>query len=67
MRAFIAICLIFSACSTDNTTMSEDLEIGSKAPEFSLPGTDGKTYSLSDFENKKYVVVAWYPKALTGG
>ncbi len=27
------------------------LEIGSQAPEFKLPGIDGKTYSLSSFKN----------------
>ncbi len=25
------------------------LEIGASAPDFSLPGTDGKTYSLKSF------------------
>ena len=47
--------------------MAEDLKVGSAAPEFSLQGTDGKTYKLSQFKGKQYVVVAWYPKALTGG
>lgn len=37
--------------------MSFTLEIGSKAPEFRLPATDGKTYSLSDFSTSKYLVV----------
>ena len=47
--------------------MAEDLKVGSVAPEFSLQGTDGKTYKLSQFKGKQFVVVAWYPKALTGG
>ncbi len=47
--------------------MSEELKVGSEAPEFALKGSDGKTYKLSQFKGKKYVVVAWYPKALTGG
>lgn len=33
------------------------LEIGSHAPDFSLPGTDGKTYSLNDFAGAKVLVV----------
>jgi peroxiredoxin len=37
--------------------MAYTLEIGKKAPDFSLKGTDGKTYSLSDFKNDKYLVV----------
>ncbi len=50
-----------------STTMADELKIGSKAPEFSLKGTDGQTYQLSQFKGKQYVIVAWYPKALTGG
>ncbi|MBB5211264.1 peroxiredoxin [Microbulbifer hydrolyticus] len=43
------------------------LEVGDKAPDFSLQGTDGKTYTLSDFNGKQAVVIAWYPKAFTKG
>ncbi len=43
------------------------LEIGAEAPQFTLPGSDGETYSLEQFLGKKPVVVAWFPKAFTGG
>ena len=43
------------------------LEAGDPAPSFRLPGSDGKTYSLDDFKGKKAVVIAWFPKAFTGG
>ena len=43
------------------------LEVGDKAPDFSLPASDGKTYSLSQFLGKKPVVIAFFPKAFTGG
>jgi peroxiredoxin len=33
------------------------LAIGAKAPDFSLPGVDGKTYTLSDFAQSKILVV----------
>jgi len=36
--------------------MAFTLSIGSKAPEFTLPATDGKYYSLSDFSDKFLVV-----------
>jgi peroxiredoxin Q/BCP len=42
-------------------------EAGDPAPSFTLPGSDGKTYSLADYQGKKAVVVAWFPKAFTGG
>ncbi|MFO1496952.1 MAG: peroxiredoxin [Verrucomicrobiota bacterium] len=40
---------------------------GDAAPDFTLQGTDGKTYKLSEFKDKKPVVVAWFPKAFTSG
>ncbi len=46
---------------------AESLKVGDDAPDFELVGSDGKTYKLSDFKGKKAVVVAWYPRAFTGG
>jgi peroxiredoxin Q/BCP len=45
---------------------ADDLKVGDKAPDFTLPGSDGRTYSLSDLKGKT-VVLAWFPKAFTGG
>ena len=42
------------------------LEVGTKAPEFSLPDKDGNIVSLSDFLGKK-VVLYFYPKDNTPG
>ena len=42
-------------------------QVGDKAPEFTLPGSDGKEYALKDFRGKRWVVLAWFPKAFTGG
>ena len=39
---------------------------GDKAPDFVLPGSDGKTHTLSQLKGK-HVVLAWFPKAFTGG
>ena len=44
-----------------------ELKPGDKAPDFSLPGSDGKTYTLADFRGKQAVVLAWFPKAFTPG
>lgn len=33
------------------------LQIGEKAPDFTVPATDGKTYRLADFANAKVLVV----------
>lgn len=43
-----------------------ELKVGDKAPDFALPGSDGKIHKLSDSKGKT-VVLAWFPKAFTGG
>lgn len=42
------------------------LDVGTKAPEFTLPDKDGNSVSLSDFAGKK-VVLYFYPKDNTPG
>jgi cytochrome oxidase Cu insertion factor (SCO1/SenC/PrrC family) len=42
------------------------LNVGDPAPAFKLPGSDGEVHSLSDFKGTT-VVLAWFPKAFTGG
>jgi hypothetical protein len=42
------------------------LNVGDPAPDFKLPGSDGKEHSLSGYKGKT-VVLAWFPKAFTGG
>jgi thioredoxin-dependent peroxiredoxin len=44
-----------------------ELKPGDAAPDFTLPGSDGKTYKLADFRGKQAVVLAWFPKAFTPG
>jgi peroxiredoxin Q/BCP len=41
------------------------LQPGDLAPDFNLPASDGKTYSLADYRGVKPVVIAWFPKANT--
>ena len=47
-------------------TDSARLEVGDRAPAFSLPDADGKTVKLSDFKGRK-VIVYFYPAASTPG
>ena len=42
------------------------LEIGTKAPDFTLPDQDGNMHSLSEYRGKK-VILYFYPKDNTAG
>ena len=46
--------------------MSADLKVGDMAPDFALQGSDGKVHKLADYKGRT-VVLAWFPKAFTGG
>lgn len=47
-------------------TETARLEVGDKAPAFSLPDADGNTVKLADFKGRK-VIVYFYPAASTPG
>jgi hypothetical protein len=43
-----------------------ELKPGDAAPDFALIGSDGHTYRLRDLTGQR-VILAWFPKAFTGG
>ncbi len=43
------------------------LEVGQKAPDFTLKSHEGDDVSLSDFRAEKWVVIHIFPAAFTGG
>ncbi len=45
---------------------AQDLKVGDQAPDFTAPGTDGTMHTLSQLKGQ-WVVLAWFPKAFTGG
>ncbi|MEJ6773946.1 MAG: redoxin domain-containing protein [Porticoccaceae bacterium] len=59
--------LILLAIMASLSVSAAALEVGDQAPAFSLEGTDGNTYTLEQFHGKQAIVIAWYPKAFTGG
>jgi thioredoxin-dependent peroxiredoxin len=42
-------------------------QVGQKAPDVQLPGSDGKGHWLRSYRGKKNVVLAFFPKANTSG
>ncbi len=59
--AFVASCLLLGSSLSQAAP-----EVGDKAPNFQLKASDGKEYKLTDLAGK-HVVIAWFPKAFTGG
>ena len=43
------------------------IEIGARAPDFTLSDGKGNTVSLGEFAGNKVVILAFYPLAFTGG
>jgi AhpC/TSA family protein len=53
--------LLFSLLGTAD--VSSALDVGDKAPDFTLPSTNGVDISLSDFRGKKWVFLEFYAAA----
>ena len=60
------VCLILCMMVLAVPGMAAELNVGDAAPDFELQGSDGKSHRLSDMKGKA-VVIAWFPKAFTGG
>jgi thiol-disulfide isomerase/thioredoxin len=60
IRLKLIIILLFGLSGIANAFDGhQTLAIGERAPDFNLPGIDGKTYSLQSFKNAKVLVVVF--------
>lgn len=66
LRALAALLLGAMTSLGGGMTQAADLAVGDVAPDFTLAGSDGKQHHLADYRGTA-VVVAWFPKAFTGG
>jgi peroxiredoxin Q/BCP len=69
MKSLLSLCLgLGVALGAGSLFAAEPLKAGDVAPEFELKASDGKTYKLAELlKTNKAVVVAWFPRAFTGG
>ncbi len=63
LRAWLVISLLLAVVAVG----AEPLAPGARAPDFTLQGTDGRSYTLAEFVGEQGVVLAWFPKAFTPG
>jgi peroxiredoxin len=58
LKRYLSLAL-FCTIMYANAADPAPLAIGAKAPDFSLKGVDGKTYSLNDFASNKILVIVF--------
>jgi len=66
MRALLTMGIAVALSAGLTAQGPVELEVGDMAPDFTLEGSDGNTHTLSDYRGQA-VVVAWFPRAFTGG
>ena len=72
--ALIVSLISLSGCSGESPSealvskpgLGNELALGVLAPDFALPGSDGTQHELADLTGD-HVVLAFFPKAFTGG
>jgi peroxiredoxin Q/BCP len=63
--ASVALMPAVSVAAAPAAPQDVELRPGDPAPDFSLPGSDGRTYRLADYQGVRPVVIAWFPRAFT--
>ena len=68
MKKILLTAALLTATVTIGTQHAKaELSVGDAVPGFEMVGSDGKTYTNEQFKGKSFIVIAWYPKAFTGG
>lgn len=70
LPVIVALALAAVPAFAQNAPPKTSLKVGDTAPDFTITGrmnTGGKDIKLSDFRGKKFVILAFFPAAFTGG
>ena len=65
-KLFAGILAIAGLVVGSGRSRAAELKAGDSAPPFHLQGSDGRVHDLASLKGKA-VVLAWFPKAFTGG
>jgi len=65
MRSLVLFAALFSMAPS--ICVAELPKVGDASPQFEMQGSDGKMYQAKDFIGKQAVIIAWFPRAFTGG
>jgi peroxiredoxin len=59
-QTFIIVAVVLLMVGPSFSAQYKSLEIGQKAPDFNLPGVDGRNYKLADFADAKVLVIIFH-------
>ena len=65
-RLWVGLLLVAGLAGIVGRARAAELKPGDPAPPFKLQGSDGRIHDLALLDGKA-VVLAWFPKAFTGG
>lgn len=65
MRIFLPALALLAVSSS--AALAKPLAPGTAAPAFTLESSTGKPVKLADYRGKRVVLLAFFPKAFTGG
>ena len=57
---YMILAVMLLTCLLVGMRETAALEVGEKAPDFTLPSTTGEKISLSQFQGKKFVLIEFY-------
>src|SRR5437588_1516512 len=57
--AVLGILMTLRTAEPKKAEVIHDLKIGHPAPDFSLPGIDGKTHTLAEYKNARLLMIAF--------
>ena len=66
-KLFSLMVAVFLTGDAFTSVAQAEVSVGDLMPDFQLVGSDGKTYSSKMMMGETAYVIAWFPKAFTGG
>jgi len=57
--AFFATLTVLGAAESKKAEVIHDVKIGDPAPNFALPGIDGKTHTLAEYNKARFLMLAF--------
>ncbi len=67
IRYTIVVMFMIILGASQVTSGQQNLKVGDKSPEFTAAADDGSTWNIKNYLGRDYIVVYFFPAAMTGG